>query len=75
MEIRALHNLFPPQQFHFHTVTQKTVFILKMEIKSGSANHSMLTDIVDSDFFKVLIFQHTCQMVCQYFLCLQALRR
>jgi hypothetical protein len=46
-----------------------------MEIKSGSADHRMLTDIVDRDFFEVLIFQHTYQMFCQYFLCLLALRR
>jgi hypothetical protein len=44
-----------------------------MEIKSGSADHSVLTDVVDSDFFEVLIFQHIYQVFCQYFLCLQAL--
>jgi hypothetical protein len=75
MEIRVLHGLLPSQQFQIHAVPQKAVLVLKMEIKSGSADHSVLTDVVDCDFLKALIFQHTDQMVCQYFLCLQALRR
>jgi hypothetical protein len=46
-----------------------------MEIKSGSADHRMLADVVDRDFLEALIFQHANEMLCQYFFCLQAFCR